>query len=159
MKSKLVGKRVYVVDKESIYFGEWGRLLILMGNFIMSKLRTDLMLCRCLIGSNCMSLDRKCSKRKKNKYQASKPPGCPGGFCLLGYGLVARNACCLPCGRPERPRAHSRQSIAFYLSLIVSESRAFRSPAPLPAVRPPKFFLVNNRKCLLTVRVIPPLFR
>lgn len=24
MKSKLVGKRVYIIDKESIYYGEWG---------------------------------------------------------------------------------------------------------------------------------------
>ena len=24
MKSKLIGKRVYITDPESIYFGEWG---------------------------------------------------------------------------------------------------------------------------------------
>lgn len=24
MQSKLIGKRVYVTDRESIYFGEWG---------------------------------------------------------------------------------------------------------------------------------------
>jgi hypothetical protein len=24
MKSRLIGRRVYITDKESIYFGEWG---------------------------------------------------------------------------------------------------------------------------------------
>ena len=24
MKSKLIGKRVYITDRDSIYFGEWG---------------------------------------------------------------------------------------------------------------------------------------
>lgn len=24
MKSKLIGRRVYIIDKDSIYFGEWG---------------------------------------------------------------------------------------------------------------------------------------
>lgn len=38
MKTKLVGKRVYVVDKESIYYGEWGTVADFDGELYHGKI-------------------------------------------------------------------------------------------------------------------------
>lgn len=47
MKSRLVGRKVYITDKESIYFGEWGEIMFYDGeiyHIAIAKGKTSLVI-------------------------------------------------------------------------------------------------------------------
>ena len=41
MKSKLIGKRVIITDKESVYFGEWGIIDDFDGDYYTVRIAND----------------------------------------------------------------------------------------------------------------------